>query len=142
MQLRRTPVNDNNGNVNQNYPLRPVALAHVDLAKAVADEVILNYNQIMVFSLIGLLILLAGTITFVNIQAAIGLRNTHAAGIRKSCGADMYLSMRRQSQLFAVLSTIALFISLLGLLGLACHAAVARTREVGIRNAWAVPAGV
>src|SRR5690606_21189615 len=41
---------------------------------------------------------------------------------------NMYLSMRRQAQLFAVLSTIAMLISLLGLLGLACHATVTRTK--------------
>ena len=46
----------------------------------------------------------------------------------------MYLSLRRQSQLFTVLSAIAIFISLLGLLGLACHATVTRTKEVGIRK--------
>jgi putative ABC transport system permease protein len=85
MQLRRTPVNDN---VNQGYPLRPVALADLHLAEAAAGEVVLNYNEIAVFSAIGLLILLAGTINFVNIQVALGLRNTHAVGIRKSCGAD------------------------------------------------------
>jgi putative ABC transport system permease protein len=87
MQLRRTPINDN-GNVSQIYPLRPVALADVHLAEAVDGEAILNYDEITVFAAVGLLILLAGAINFVNIQVAIGLRNTHAVGIRKSCGAD------------------------------------------------------
>lgn len=87
MQNRRTPINGN-GTVADNYPLRPVALADLHLAEAVEGEVVLNYNGIAVFSAIGLLILLAGTINFVNIQVAIGLRNTHAVGIRKSCGAD------------------------------------------------------
>jgi putative ABC transport system permease protein len=44
------------------------------------------------------------------------------------------LNLRRQAQLFTVLSAIAMFISLLGLLGLACHAAVTRTKEAGIRK--------
>jgi putative ABC transport system permease protein len=47
---------------------------------------------------------------------------------------NLYLRIQRQSQLFVVLSAIAIFISLLGLVGLACHAAVTRTKEVGIRK--------
>lgn len=85
MQLRRTPVNDN---VNRFYPLRPVALADMHLAEAVNGEAVLNYNEIAVFSAVSLLILLAATINFINIQMAIGLRSSHAVGIRKSCGAD------------------------------------------------------
>lgn len=88
MQNRRTPINGGNGTVADGYPLRPVALADLHLAEAVEGEVVLNYNSIAVFSAVGLLILLAGTINFVNIQVAIGLRNTHAVAIRKSCGAN------------------------------------------------------
>jgi putative ABC transport system permease protein len=47
---------------------------------------------------------------------------------------NLYLNLRRQSLLFATLSAIAIYFSILGFLGLACHAAVTRTKEVGIRK--------
>lgn len=46
----------------------------------------------------------------------------------------MYLDIRRQMQLFSVFAGIAILISVLGLVGLAAHAAATRTKEIGIRK--------
>jgi putative ABC transport system permease protein len=48
---------------------------------------------------------------------------------------NMYLDLRRQTQLFSIFAGVAVFIAVLGLVGLAAHAAVSRTREIGIRKA-------
>jgi putative ABC transport system permease protein len=48
---------------------------------------------------------------------------------------NMYVDLRRQTQVFSVFAGIAIFIAVLGLVGLAAHAAVARTKEIGIRKA-------
>jgi putative ABC transport system permease protein len=55
----------------------------------------------------------------------------------------MYLDLRRQTTLFTVFAGIAVLIAVLGLVGLAAHAAVSRTREIGIRKTlgggrWAI----
>jgi putative ABC transport system permease protein len=108
MQQRRTPINDD-GKVSQNYPLRPVALADVHLAEAINGEIVMNYNQIAVFVAVGLLVLFAGTINFVNIQVAMGLRDTHAVGIRKSCGADrakIFWQYMTQSMVLVLISAV------------------------------------
>jgi putative ABC transport system permease protein len=47
----------------------------------------------------------------------------------------IYLDLRRQTQLFSAFAGIAIFIAVLGLIGLAAHAAVSRTKEIGIRKA-------
>jgi putative ABC transport system permease protein len=47
---------------------------------------------------------------------------------------NMYIDLRRESLLFAVFAGIAIFIAVLGLIGLAAHAAVSRTKEIGIRK--------
>jgi putative ABC transport system permease protein len=47
----------------------------------------------------------------------------------------LYLDLRRQTQIFSVFAGTAIFIAVLGLVGLAAHAAVTRTREIGIRKA-------
>jgi putative ABC transport system permease protein len=47
----------------------------------------------------------------------------------------MYLDLRRQTQLFSAFAGIAILIAVLGLVGLAAHAAVTRTKEIGIRKA-------
>ncbi|MBD0259413.1 MAG: FtsX-like permease family protein, partial [Cytophagales bacterium] len=46
----------------------------------------------------------------------------------------MYRAEQRTGQLFRYFSGIAIFIACLGLLGLSAHAAVQRTKEVGIRK--------
>jgi putative ABC transport system permease protein len=56
---------------------------------------------------------------------------------------NMYLDLRRQTTLFTVFAGIAVLIAVLGLVGLAAHAAVSRTREIGIRKTlgggrWAI----
>ena len=48
---------------------------------------------------------------------------------------NMYLDLRRQTLLFSVFAGTAIFIAVLGLVGLAAHAAVSRTKEIGIRKA-------
>ena len=48
---------------------------------------------------------------------------------------NMYLDLRRQAQLFSFFASVAVFIAVLGMIGLAAHAAVSRTREIGIRKA-------
>jgi putative ABC transport system permease protein len=48
---------------------------------------------------------------------------------------NMYLDLRRQTQVFSVFAGVAVLIAVLGLIGLAAHAAVSRTREIGIRKA-------
>jgi putative ABC transport system permease protein len=48
---------------------------------------------------------------------------------------SMYLDLRRQTQIFSTFAAIAIFIAVLGLVGLAAHAAVSRTKEIGIRKA-------
>lgn len=48
---------------------------------------------------------------------------------------NMYLDLRRQTQVFSAFAGIAILIAVLGLIGLAAHAAVSRTREIGIRKA-------
>jgi putative ABC transport system permease protein len=48
---------------------------------------------------------------------------------------DMYLDLRRQTQVFSMFAGVAVLIAVLGLIGLAAHAAVSRTREIGIRKA-------
>jgi putative ABC transport system permease protein len=48
---------------------------------------------------------------------------------------NMYLDLRRQTQVFSAFAGIAIFIAVLGLVGLAAHAAVSRTKEIGIRKA-------
>ena len=47
----------------------------------------------------------------------------------------MYLGLRRQTALFSVFAGIAISIAVLGLVGLAAHAAASRTKEIGIRKA-------
>jgi putative ABC transport system permease protein len=47
---------------------------------------------------------------------------------------NMYTDLRRQTTLFTVFAGIAVLIAVLGLVGLAAHAAVSRTREIGIRK--------
>ncbi|HZF29749.1 MAG TPA: FtsX-like permease family protein [Gammaproteobacteria bacterium] len=56
---------------------------------------------------------------------------------------NMYLDLQRQTTLFTVFAGIAVLIAVLGLVGLAAHAAVSRTREIGIRKTlgggrWAI----
>ena len=48
---------------------------------------------------------------------------------------NMYLDLRRQTQVISAFAGIAIFIAVLGLIGLAAHAAVSRTKEIGIRKA-------
>jgi len=48
---------------------------------------------------------------------------------------NMYLGLQRQTTLFSVFVAIAVLIAVLGLVGLAAHAAASRTREIGIRKA-------
>jgi putative ABC transport system permease protein len=48
---------------------------------------------------------------------------------------NMYRDLRRQAQVFSVFAGVAIFIAVLGLIGLAAHAAVTRTKEIGIRKA-------
>jgi putative ABC transport system permease protein len=48
---------------------------------------------------------------------------------------NMYLDLQRQTQMFTAFAGIAIFIAVLGLFGLAAHAAVTRTKEIGIRKA-------
>jgi putative ABC transport system permease protein len=47
---------------------------------------------------------------------------------------NMYLDLRRQTQVFSVFAGVAIFIAVLGLVGLAAHAAVTRTKEISIRK--------
>jgi putative ABC transport system permease protein len=47
---------------------------------------------------------------------------------------NMYLDLRRQTQVFSLFAGIAILIAVLGLVGLAAHAAVTRTKEIGIRK--------
>jgi putative ABC transport system permease protein len=56
---------------------------------------------------------------------------------------NMYVDLRRQTTVFTVFAGVAVLIAVLGLVGLAAHAAVSRTREIGIRKAlgggrWAI----
>jgi putative ABC transport system permease protein len=56
---------------------------------------------------------------------------------------NMYVDLIRQTTLFSVCAGIAVLIAVLGLVGLAAHAAVSRTKEIGIRKAigggrWAI----
>jgi putative ABC transport system permease protein len=56
---------------------------------------------------------------------------------------NMYVDLLRQTTLFTVFAGIAVLIAVLGLVGLAAHAAVSRTREIGIRKTlgggrWAI----
>jgi len=48
---------------------------------------------------------------------------------------NMYVDLRRQTQIFSAFAGVAIFIAVLGLVGLAAHAAVSRTKEIGIRKA-------
>jgi len=48
---------------------------------------------------------------------------------------QLYLSLERNAQLFAVFSGLAIFLACLGLVGLSLSAAQRRTREIGIRKA-------
>ena len=48
---------------------------------------------------------------------------------------NMYLGLLRQTTLFSAFVVIAVLIAVLGLVGLAAHAAASRTREIGIRKA-------
>jgi putative ABC transport system permease protein len=47
----------------------------------------------------------------------------------------MYVDLQRQGQLFSIFASVAVLIAVLGLIGLAAHAAVSRTKEIGIRKA-------
>ncbi len=47
---------------------------------------------------------------------------------------NIYVDLRRQATLFTVFAGIAVLIAVLGLVGLAAHAAVSRTKEIGIRK--------
>ncbi|HVS22713.1 MAG TPA: FtsX-like permease family protein, partial [Gammaproteobacteria bacterium] len=47
----------------------------------------------------------------------------------------MYVDLLRQTTLFSMFAAIAVLIAVLGLIGLAAHAAVSRTKEIGIRKA-------
>ncbi|HET7131785.1 MAG TPA: ABC transporter permease, partial [Gammaproteobacteria bacterium] len=46
----------------------------------------------------------------------------------------MYVDLSRQTTLFTIFAGIAVLIAVLGLVGLAAHAAVSRTKEIGIRK--------
>jgi putative ABC transport system permease protein len=48
---------------------------------------------------------------------------------------NMYRDLRRQATLFSVFAGLAVLVAVLGLVGLAAHAAVSRTKEIGIRKA-------
>ena len=48
---------------------------------------------------------------------------------------NMYLGLKRQTTLFSMFVGVAVLIAVLGLVGLAAHAAASRTREIGIRKA-------
>jgi putative ABC transport system permease protein len=48
---------------------------------------------------------------------------------------NMYLGLLRQTTLFSAFVLVAVLIAVLGLVGLAAHAAASRTREIGIRKA-------
>lgn len=48
---------------------------------------------------------------------------------------NIYVDLRRQMQVFSTFTGIAVLLSVLGLVGLAAHAAVSRTKEIGIRKA-------
>jgi putative ABC transport system permease protein len=48
---------------------------------------------------------------------------------------SMYLDLRRQTQVFSTFAGVAILLAVLGLIGLAAHAAVSRTKEIGIRKA-------
>jgi putative ABC transport system permease protein len=55
----------------------------------------------------------------------------------------MYVDLARQTTLFTVFAAVAVLIAVLGLVALAAHAAVSRTKEIGIRKAlgggrWAI----
>jgi putative ABC transport system permease protein len=59
--------------------------------------------------------------------------------------ARVYYDLQQQSRLFAVFAGLAVLIAVLGLVGLAAHAAASRTKEIGIRKAlgggrWAISA--
>jgi putative ABC transport system permease protein len=47
----------------------------------------------------------------------------------------MYIDLQRQGELFSIFAGVAVLIAVLGLIGLAAHAAVSRTKEIGIRKA-------
>jgi putative ABC transport system permease protein len=47
---------------------------------------------------------------------------------------DIYGGLRRDFELFTVFASVAILISALGLVGLAAHAASARTKEIGVRK--------
>jgi putative ABC transport system permease protein len=47
---------------------------------------------------------------------------------------DLYLDLRRDFQLFSVFAGISIVVSMLGLIGLAAHTVVARTKEIGVRK--------
>ena len=47
---------------------------------------------------------------------------------------EMYRDLRRDFQLFTVFAAISLFISMLGLVGLAAHMVISRTKEIGLRK--------
>jgi putative ABC transport system permease protein len=56
---------------------------------------------------------------------------------------NMYLDLLRQTTLFSVFAGVAVLLAVLGLVGLAAHAAASRTKEIGIRKTlgggrWAI----
>lgn len=56
---------------------------------------------------------------------------------------NMYVDLLRQTTLFSIFAGVAVFLAVLGLVGLAAHAAVSRTKEIGIRKTlgggrWAI----
>ncbi len=92
-------------------PLKDIYLHTSNVAAPIGK--IGNYNRLLVFSLVGMLVLLVATINFVNLTVATSIKRAKEIGVKKALGANknqLTLQFLSESLLVTTLSSIIAFV--------------------------------